>query len=60
MRNGLSNSAPTRSFSTFYAGKSPKMRNLKNVRYGFFSALGAPNIPVFGLETGISDIYKIM
>ena len=60
MSNGLSNSAPTRAFSTFYTGKSPKMRHLKNVSYRFFSALGAPNIPIFGLETDISDIYKIM
>ena len=60
MSNGLSNSAPTRAFSTFYTGKSPKMRNLKNVRQRFFSALGAPNIPIFGLETDISNIYKIM
>ena len=35
------------------------MRHLKNVRYRFFSALGAPNIPIFGLETDIRDIYKI-
>ena len=60
MSNGLSNWAPTRAFSTFYTGNPPKMRNSKNVCYGFFTALGAPNIPIFGLETDINDIYKIM
>ena len=60
MSNGLSNWAPTRAFSTFYTGNPPKMRNSKNICYGFFTELGAPSIPIFGLETDINDIYKIM
>ena len=60
MSNGLSNSATTRAFSTFYTGKSPKTCNSKNICYPFFSALGAPNTLIFGLETDIGNIYKMM
>ena len=47
-----------RIFGSLYR-KIPQKWNLEKIRYPLFSALGAPNIPIFGLETDIRDIYKI-